>query len=114
MSDTGIPSVASRLAGDAVDGAAAIGKAESYFGLVVGVIFTLILVITGIVVFVKKQADPDQKTSNKVIGGTMVAIGLGAGLLTGFSFYMTQHFKSIAAINGAGNVFNIGRAIFHK
>jgi Ca2+/Na+ antiporter len=105
MSDTGLPETL-------YDGAAAIGRTESYIGVILGSIFAVIFIVIGVAVLLKKSKDP--KTNTKVLGGMVIGIGVLTGVFTGLSFYMAQHYKAVAAINGAGNVFNITRAVFHK
>lgn len=107
MSGTGLPETL-------YDGAAAIGRTESYIGVIIGSIFAVIFVILGIAVLLKKPKTADPKTNTKVLGGSLVVMGLMSGVITGISFYMAQHYKAVAAIDGAGNVFNITRAVFHR
>ncbi len=96
------------------EGAAAIGRTESYIGVILGSIFAVIFIVIGIAVLLKKPKKEDPKTNTKVLGGMVIGIGVLTGVFTGLSFYMAQHYKAVAAINGAGNVFNITRAVFHK
>jgi hypothetical protein len=100
----------SGVASGAYNAAAGIGRGFSYVSLGFGIVFSLIIIILGTMMMVSKKP----KKKPQMSGGVMIGFGLFVGVITGFSFYLKQKYKPVAAISGAVDVFDIGRGLFHK
>jgi hypothetical protein len=109
----------SNLLQGAYNTTASVGSAFSYTELAVGIFFSVLLIIIGLVFVIKKPIPDDsakngKNAANGYFGGSIIAFGLIILFISIISFYLIKKSKPLAAAAGAENIVNVAENIFRK